>query len=294
MHAFVMPSDAATARNINLRPDYIGYTAPTADATYPAFLGWNIEPDEPELDTNQVGYPDNIDKASSVSLWVDRTSYLRGIAPNNFQMGNFAGAHVSYCWNYGAHDRHTSIGITWQDYQNMAAPLDLVVQDWYPITIGKPISDLVYHNNALIDLAAGKPYGVFIESSDQRLTAAGRAPTPAEFKAEVWLSLIQGASAIFYFPQAVGSYRTPAPGGNRDDNTAADVASEMITQNALIRLYEGILRAPGTYTASSPFHKRVVRMDDMSKYTFVVNLSSSAGSYEGNDYEGWEVKILVE
>ena len=292
MKAIVMPSDAASAKNASLRPDYPGYTPPTADASYASFLGWCVEPDEPDLDVNMVGYPSAIDKIATVNLWVNRCNYLRDLAPANLRVGNFVGSNVYYCWGGGGYKGKTFTGLTWSDFQSMASSVDLVCQDWYPITIGSPVADLVPRLQALADLAGPKPFGAFIECSDQHLREAGRAPTAAEVRGEVWLALIMGAKAIFYFPQSVNRVRPPM--GTRDDNTAADVAAEMPVQNALIKAESANLLRPGTWVPlAAPFHRRIVTLQDSSQRAYTLNLSDTDQTLDGQTYGPYEVKIGV-
>jgi len=296
MKGIVMPSDAAAARSkvgnnfYHLRPDYRGYPLPTTDSSYPNFSAWLLEPDEPDLDTHMVGYPNAIDKNATVALWVSRAQYLRSLSPSTFQAGGFTGNDLSYVYNNGAKNQRTFTGLTWTDFELMAAPLDLVFSDYYPITVGADITKLVSRIVATAAIANGKPWGVFIEASDQHLAETGRAPTPAEFRAEIWLSLIHGAKGVFYFPQSVGGRRPPF--GSRDDNTPPDIVAEMITQNALIKAEAANLMRPGEVVPLvAPFYRRLVTLTDSTKRAYTLNLSNLAQTLEGQTFMPYEVKI---
>ncbi len=292
MNTFTMATDASTAKDITLRPDYAGFPTPANDPNNIGFSGWLVEPDEPDLDIHMVGYPNAIDKDATVSLWVSRCNYLRGISPSTPQMGGFTGNDLSYCYNAGAKNRHTFTGLTWTDFEKMAAPLDFVNSDYYPITVGADISALVPRVVATAALANGKPWMVFIECADQHLSDAGRAPTPAEVRGETWMALIHGASGICYFPQSVGTHRPPT--GRRDDNTPADVAAELVSINNLIKAQEFNLLRPGVMvTCPAPFYKRIVTAADGSHVSYTLNYSSQTRVWpeDGTIYAPFELKI---
>jgi hypothetical protein len=295
MKGLIMASDAAAANDITLRPDYSGYTAPSGDNVYDSFGGWLIEPDEPDLQVNMIGYPGSEDADASRDLWISRCSYLRGLVAGNIQYGNFVGNNVRWCYNGGAKDRSTIYGFSWTHFRAMTNPLDLVSQDYYPLTVGDPIINLVEWTRAIVALAAdeSKPWGVYIECADQCLREEGRGPTAAEFRGEVWLALILGATGIYYFPQRVGTWRPLAEGGTADDNTTAEVAAEMAIQNALIEQEEGILTAVGSeeVALASPFFRRSCPVGDGSTRLYTLNFSDSQQTLDGVVYDPFEVKI---
>ncbi len=301
MEAITLGTDAAASRmggdaNYHLRPDYDGYPSPAGDPAYPGFGAWIIEPDEPDLDVHIEGYPCSplpgcLDSALSKSMWIDRANYLAGLAPTALKFGNFTGSSLRLV-HFGP-EYHNYVGWYETDIIEMIEPLDIVGEDAYPVNRVLPMSYLKEVLDAISYQAAAagnKRFLVFIESSCQNFSIPGtRAPTPAEFRGEIWLALIYGATGICFFPQVI---YPPFPPGYQGDGTPPDLVAEMTSQNALIRTYEEVLLSPGALTIATPFYERVV-VHNGTTYSFILNYSDVENVYNGQPYGPYEVKFLT-
>ena len=282
------------------RPDYPGYPTAKDDPDYEGFSGWLVEPDEPDLDTHMIGYtdsahPETIDEKATVDEYVRRVEYLENLSHATLKVGGFAGNDLSYCYNNGSKNRRTFTNLSWNDFENMAAQLDVVYSDYYPVNIGQNLDSLISRIVATSAVANGKPFVIAIETSDQHININGRAPTPGEVRAETWLALIYGAKAILYFPQAPGGQRLPIE-IIRDDNTPADVSAELAVQNELIKEHELDLSLSGIVENYGKFHCRKIPLldgtGDVKK--ICLNLDNSTNILDGKSYDAYEVKIFME
>lgn len=302
LKAIVTASDYDDAHNrgladylaFRLRPDYPGYASPAGDPSQPGFDFWYLDPGEPELNTHMLWYPDGgpghfsgpwgiYDPEATRDLYIARSNYLRSLSPTTKQIGLFTGSALKFL--HGSPEHHSPYGIYESHLLAMMAPLDYLAMDYYPCSLGETdFNNFIGALTAMHEdsvLLGNKPWLCFIESANEHIRSAGRAPTPGEFRAEVWLAVIFGAKAIAYFPLSVGS-----PGSN--DATSAEVVDEMIRQNAALQQWSGDLMNGGTLTKAPPFYKRSVA----SGRQFVINSSPSSGQYEGLSYDGYEIKVL--
>jgi hypothetical protein len=88
-----------------------------------------------------------------------------------------------------------------------------------------------YPEEGFYTASRGKPHFSFVNCSTWEV--ATPAPSAAQFRAEVWSRIINGAAGIFYFPQRI----TPT---FSYDATPADVLTEMATFHANIATLEGL------------------------------------------------------
>jgi hypothetical protein len=122
----------------------------------------------------------------------------------------------------------------------------------------------------------GHPQFAVIEPSDQELPWIQQdipGPTPGQFRAEVWDSIIHGARGIIYFPM---SFKPSF----KFDNTAPDVAAEMTATNAKIQSIARVLQSdidPPTrgLQADAPL-EGTWRVVDGKTYYVVLNFSNQA------------------
>src|SRR3954466_7509937 len=124
--------------------------------------------------------------------------------------------------------------------------------------------------------SSGHSQFAVIESSDQELNWIQQdipGPNPAQFRAEVWDSIVHGARGVIYFPM---SFKPSF----RFDNTSPEVAAEMTTTDAKIQSIARVLQSdidPPTrgFEASSPL-EGTWRVVDGKTYYVVLNFSNQA------------------
>lgn len=234
---------------------------PALDVGDKNLLAWAL-PDEPEITTK---YP-----PATLTSWVDG---WKQADPNRPIWANFSGGYV----------------LRWQG--NVAGPSGYApyqnLLDWdsssiYPVTgwyrpeehpgldaPGRSLDQLEKWSN-------GHPQFAVIEPSDQELNWIQKdipGPTPGQFRAEVWDSIIHGARGVIYFPM---SFKPSF----RFDNTSPEVAAEMTTTDAKIQSIARVLQSdidPATrgFEASSPL-EGTWRVVDGKTYYVVLNFSNQA------------------
>lgn len=224
------------ARNLGLyyiRRPIEGYVRDIGD---PYLLAWAF-PDEPEINDRYT--------PETLAQWRDN---WHGYDPNRAIWVNHSGGWV----------------LRWQgnksagDFKKYTDLVDWVSSSIYPVTgwnrpIDAPGLDAPGQSvDRLEKISGGKPQWAVIEPSDQELPWAPRdlrSPTAAEFRFEVWDSIIKGAKGIIYFPQSFQP-------GFKFDNMTAELANEMIAVNAKVQSIGTIL-----LTAIDP-PTRGLEMDD--------------------------------
>jgi hypothetical protein len=254
-------SQAARNRDMYYIRDALPRDRRYLDAADDHLLAWAL-PDEPEITTR---YP-----ASDLKNWVED---WKQTDPNKPIWANFSGGYV----------------LRWQG--NVAGPggykpyQDLL--DWdsssiYPVTgwyrpdehpgldaPGRAIDQLEKWSN-------GHPQFAVLEPSDQELNWIQQdipGPTPGQFRAEVWDSIVRGARGVIYFPM---SFKPSF----RFDNTSPEVAAEMTATNAKIQSIARVLQSdidPPTrgLQADAPL-EGTWRVVDGKTYYVVLNFSNQA------------------
>lgn len=125
---------------------------------------------------------------------------------------------------------------------------DWIAMDYYPtnedtngvVTMPIGIDRMASAIRHIIDFSGGKPAFTFVDTSNQLLSAACRAPTAAEVDAMAWGSMIAGARGIAYFPQVPGK---------SNDGTTPDVEAELPKLNALLQKWAPVMLDGGTSLA---------------------------------------------
>ncbi len=96
--------------------------------------------------------------------------------------------------------------ITKEEYKAFMPGTDLIMYDLYPVSIwGKNLHWNAEGLKQLRTLAGpNKPMGIWLQSSDA-MNKNDPGLTPTQIKANTWMSLINGATFIGYFPQSFAS-----------------------------------------------------------------------------------------
>ncbi len=225
---------------------------PSNDLQQKNLLAW-AQGDEPDL-VNHDPVPQHS---------IDSYQNLKAISPTKPVWINFAGPLVTPAS---------------ANYKQWVKAGDWVGADWYPVNWGRPnnLNFVGLEMDQLRTAAAGKPKKLvaYIETSYQWInTTGGRAPTPGEFRAEVWNAINHGATSLIYFPQVVGR-------AFQFDGTADDVVAEMTTQNAKIQRLAKALNstwnpAGRTLGFSSSSLEGSWRVTQQGDYFFALNMSTA-------------------
>ena len=130
-----------------------------------------------------------------------------------------------------------------------------------------------------------KPLYQLIEAANLSGSTSSRGPNTWELRGEIWDSVIHGANGIVYVPQS----------GSTDNGTTSDIQGEITREDQLLAQYGSILGTPGTRISGLPSSfEGASHAYNGSTYTFVLNYSYSAASYQGVDYAPFEVGIFVD
>jgi len=175
-------------------------------------------------------------------------------------------------------------------FQSWTSVADWVAADIYPVsdydrpewvdlsqTPDPPTGSVL---DTLQGWSPGKRYYAFIEASNLN-GAPFRAPTDDEFRGQIWHAVIHGAQGVIYH----------AAGDNRYDATPADIAAEMVRQNATLSRLAPILAAPGGRLAAPGPFEVATRTYCGVMYRFVLNFSHQQAAYQGATYTPYEVAI---
>lgn len=109
-----------------------------------------------------------------------------------------------------------------------------------------------------------------------------RAPTPDEFRGEMWDAIAHGARGIFYFTLGKGEVQ---------DGVEPDVVTEMQRQNATLTRLAPMLASPATMrSAPAPFEV-ATRSYCGVQYTLVLNFSHNDAVYQGVAYGPYQLRI---
>jgi hypothetical protein len=182
---------------------------------------------------------------------------------------NFSGA--SALWHYGPYGE--------ADYKKYLAGADWVGNDIYPITAHNRPSALDATGKAaalLSKWSGGKRQFAVIEASDQQLPGRQLAypgVNADQFRAQVFSSVIAGATGIIYFPQKIG-------GGFLFDAMNPQVEAEMKKVNArLTRIGDALMtqKDPSGVNVDVDGPLQVTwRKHNGKTYAVVLNLSNKA------------------
>ncbi len=163
-----------------------------------------------------------------------------------------------------------------EDYPEYAKGADILSFDIYPVNADRPeVSGKLW----LV------PYGVerlrewcnyekavwnWIECTHIR-SEAGRKPTPAEVKAEVWMSIIHGAMGIGYFAHTISPFDEPGLLHDPDMAAAVSAINSQITRLARVVNTRSVANGVVVTTSDSliPVDTMVKRLDGTT-YVFAV------------------------
>ncbi len=160
------------------------------------------------------------------------------------------------------------------DYPGYAQAADILVNYTYPLNNGHPI-ELVGTGIAKLNEYAGftKPVIASIEASG---IDGGERPTPHQLRAEVWLSLIQGAAGIQYF-----CHRMLPAFNDTDclDNAATSAAmtriNQELTQLAAVLNSQSFSMQPVSANASVPI-QAVLKKRGNERYIFAAGAANGS------------------
>ena len=177
------------------------------------------------------------------------------------------------------------------EFSGWIAGADWISEDIYPVSgYNRPdwidLSETAnpptgFVEDLLQQWSSGKPQFAFIEASNQSGAATYRAPTPDEFRGEVWDAIIHGARGIFYYPQAP----------NVDDGVPPDLVTEMTTVDAQLARLGPILAAGGSRLGVPVPFEAATRTYCGVTYTITLNFSHHAASQNGSSFAPYQVGI---
>jgi hypothetical protein len=194
---------------------------PAADAQDPYLLAW-MHHDEPDIYRDHLPQIENDYKT------------LKAKYPHMQFGGNLTGAQAIGWHPTNIHTR--------EGYQEILKSYDWPATALYPISGWNQLDQLDGPARAVDRFEKwtnGKPQIAIIEPADHELPwmpEGVRGPTRAEFRAELWLSVIAGAHGVFYFPQAIEPFRF--------DNMSPELVLEMKLQNARLKEVSEVLVSP--------------------------------------------------
>jgi hypothetical protein len=157
---------------------------------------------------------------------------------------------------------------------------DWLASDVYPVAGWDSPANIVAPNNwvgksvaTLRNWAPSKPVFQFVEVAEQNLSWCPQcpAPTPAQFHAEFWDAIVNGARGIFVFPLAISPFVW-------DNTTAAmdkQITTDFTTATALASVLQTTINPSGmSATVTAPLEAGW--RDEVHQYFFVVNTDSNA------------------
>jgi hypothetical protein len=175
-------------------------------------IGWFNPPDEPDnAQWNGSTYTDPINPQTEISQYntlhaADATRPIllnlgQGVAWDGW-VGR--GARTGHTEDYGYNSTYKwTNGVTYTGGYTKGS--DIAAFDFYPenatnAAVAGKMSVLANGVNRLVGWSApGHPVWNYIETTDITVGDSAPGPTPAQVKAEVWLSLVHGSMGIVYF-----------------------------------------------------------------------------------------------
>lgn len=164
-------------------------------------------------------------------LFEKQAAEWRKIDPKRRIFINFAGPDLSWFTT-----RSDSYSVSYAShYPRLIATADWIANDLYPSggwlnqahSPRRGDVSLIAEPLKILKGMTDKPLFAFIEASEVEKgnVPGARCPTPAEMRAQIWLTLVHGARGIFYFPAVVGT------SGFQFDGAPPDIVVEMQRQN---------------------------------------------------------------
>ena len=164
-------------------------------------------------------------------LFEKQAAGWRRIDPQRRIFINFAGPDL--CWFTSRSDSY-SVNYA-SHYPRLIATADWIANDLYPTggwlnqahSPRRGDVSLIAEPLKILKGMTDKPLFAFLEASEVEKgnVLGARCPTPAEMRAQIWLTLVHGARGIFYFPAIVGTT------GFQFDGAPPEIVAEMQRQN---------------------------------------------------------------
>jgi hypothetical protein len=230
---------------------------PANDVGLPNLLTWH-QADEPET-SNPVVTPSQIEQQYNTWKGIDKNRFVS----LNFNGGSLIGQQGGFC-DAACYASY----VPWGDW---------LMSDIYPVSGWNRPDKLGWVGQSvdtLYGLAPNKPIMQFLESAYQNLPWCGQscpAPTPEQFRAEFWDTIIHGARGVFVFPeQPYNPFIF--------DNTTAAMDTEITTQFGTVNslgggVLQGVINPIAmNVTVASPL-ETTWRIYNGHQYIFVLNFS---------------------
>jgi hypothetical protein len=195
-----------------------------ADVGQKNLIAW-AHPDEPDIPS--TGH-DATYIANEYANW-------KAVDPDMPIFTNYSGGYVN--------EWQGTPRVGYSGYKPLLDNTDWVASSIYPVTGWDRPNDLDAPGKAVDRLekySQGKPQFAVIETGDQELSWAPKdipGPTPGQFRAQVWDSVIQGAKGIIYFPQKFMPQFS-------FDNTPPEIEAEMKLQDQRLAALGPALLSP--------------------------------------------------
>lgn len=251
----------------------------------PGFGGF-MQPDEPDGWSNILKHPDgSYDMPSSIKKYVDRYAAYKSVAVNVPVYGNFTG---NFIW---AKPDNQAPNATVQNWMDWFGACDIYSFDQYITNTKRKVEDAYPMWQQMITVmrqmtGGAKPIMNYIETSDYDTTSPdnGRGPTPDEFRAEFWMSVILGFNGIMYFSHRVA-------GGFVEDATPQNIDVEMKRAAKDVADYQSFIVQPSVpLTLPLPFVGCTKTLNGQT-ITIILNLSGAGVTYGGRLYPAYEYTI---
>ncbi len=183
------------------------------------------------------------------------------------------------------------------DYPMYAMGADIVSFDFYPVNSGASIGLVAYGVDRLRSFTGfTKPVWNWIETT-QIDASSGAAPTPAQVRAEVWMSLVHGSLGIGYFAHVISPFDET---GLLDDATMSAAVGDIDAQiTALAPVLDTPSIANGATVTSSasgtPVDLMVKRAPDAT-YLFAVAMGDAptTATFTLRGLDGGSAEVLGE
>lgn len=250
----------------------------------PGFGGFQ-QPDEPEGWGHLVKNPDgSYNMPATLKQYRNRYQVYKQAGPNVPVYGNFTG---NFVW---AKPNNVPPNPTDQNYREWFGSCDWLSFDQY-ITNNRKTVESCYsiwlqQFNTMNALSGGKPVFNYIETSDYDTTnpVNGSGPTPGEFRAELWTSIIIGFQGIIYFAHRVA-------GGFVEDATTQSIDTEMKRFAKDVKEYEKFFMQPSaSLVLPNPFIGCTKTLNGET-IRVILNLSNSTQTLGNRSYSPYDYTI---
>jgi len=219
VNVYVYPDTGMTTTFLNLMKTDGMYAVLPQDSfglsqvSNKTIIGWFNPPDEPDnaQPNGSGGYTDPINPQVQISQYntLKAADSTRPILLNLGQAVAWdgyvgRGSRTGHPEDYGYNSTYKwTNGVTYTGGYTKGS--DIAAFDFYPMnstssTVGGKISVLANGVSRLVSWSPpGHPIWNYIETTDITVGDSAPGPTPAQVKAEVWLSLVHGSMGIMYF-----------------------------------------------------------------------------------------------